>query len=115
LLVGLLLVFSFAGILYALLHYARGYRSDTSAARATANSAAATIGREFLTRTDVNLRQGPGRAADKVGVANAGSRVRVLRVSNGWYEVQVLEYASPKEDPAASDQGWLDGDYLRAR
>jgi len=111
-LVGLLLIFSFAGILYALLHYARGYRSDTSAARTTTNPAAA-IGREFLTTTDVNLRQGPSRTTSKVGMANGGSRVRVLRVSGGWYEVMVLEYAGQKEEPNASDQGWLNNGYLR--
>ncbi|MDQ3686522.1 MAG: serine/threonine protein kinase [Acidobacteriota bacterium] len=111
-LVGLLLVISFAGILYALLHYARGYRSDTSAARTTTNPAAA-IGREFLTTTDVNLRQGPSRTTSKVGMANGGSRVRVLRVSGGWYEVVVVEYAGPKEELNASDQGWLNNGYLR--
>ncbi len=99
-------------MLYDLLHYARGYRSDSSAARTTTNPAAA-IGREFLTTTDVNLRQGPSRTTSKVGMANGGSRVRVLRVSGGWYEVMVLEYAGQKEEPNASDQGWLNNGYLR--
>lgn len=116
-LVGFLLILSFSGILYALLHYARGYRSvspPTAPPRTAANQTTA-IGREFLTTTDVNLRQGPNATASRVGLAGVGSRVRVLRVSGSWYEVQVLEYATPKAEPEASDQGWLNSNFLRAR
>ena len=62
-LVGLLLILSFSGILYAVVHYVRVYRSVSSpaaAARTTVNQTTA-IGREFLTTTDVHLRRGRTR------------------------------------------------------
>ncbi|MGZ5484267.1 MAG: SH3 domain-containing protein, partial [Pyrinomonadaceae bacterium] len=74
------------------------------------------IGREALTTTDLNLRAGPSSANDRVGMAAAGSRVKVLSISGSnanWYEVQVLEHGSPKTDPSFSDRGWVNRQYLR--
>ena len=61
------------------------------------------IGREALTTTDLNLRAGPSSANDRVGMAAAGSRVKVLSISGSnanWCEVQVLEHSRPKTDPS---------------
>jgi serine/threonine protein kinase len=65
------------------------------------------IGREFITTTDLNLRTGPGIQYDIIGVAENGSRVKVLSASDSWYEVMILEHGRAKENPSTADSGWL--------
>lgn len=85
---------------------------------APATSGAATeaqadnLGDEFITVTDVNVRSGPSKGSPKVGLAEKGSRVRVLSMSGNWREVIVLEHGRPKADESSSDQGWIDGGLL---
>ena len=71
------------------------------------------VGRIATTTTDVNLRSGPNRTTRKMGLAEKGSRVRVVSIQNegGWYEVEVLKHGRPKLD-LSSDRGWLHSDYL---
>jgi len=64
--------------------------------------------------TDVNLREGPGTSYDIVGMAENGSRVRVLQASGKWYQVQVLQHGRPKADTATQDQGWVNGNLLKS-
>jgi uncharacterized protein YgiM (DUF1202 family) len=74
------------------------------------------IGREALTTTDLNLRDSPNQANDPIGLAEAGSRVRVLSVSNNnnnWCEVQVLQHGRPKEEPDSADRGWVNKRFLK--
>lgn len=72
------------------------------------------VGRTGTTTTDVNLRSGPNRTTTRVGLAERGSRIRVLSIVNegGWYEVEVTQHGRPKVD-RSSDRGWLHSDYLR--
>src|SRR5687767_1716956 len=109
-LVSLVLIVAFAGMLLA----TRNYIRNRWARQQTQQTG--PIGREALTTTDLNLRAGPSSANDRVGVAAAGSRVKVLSISGSnanWYEVQVLEHGSPKTDPGFSDRGWVNRQYLR--
>ena len=71
------------------------------------------VGREGVTTTDLNLRSDPSTDNQPVGLAENGSRVRVLSVNNNWYEVQVLEHAWPKSDPYTADRGWVNKKYLK--
>src|SRR5204863_20376 len=64
------------------------------------------IGREGVTTADVNLRSDASVANAPIGLAEAGSRIKVLSTGDNWYEVQVLQHGRPKADPFTSDKGW---------
>jgi serine/threonine protein kinase len=86
---------------------------DASPAGASSESRAINPGDDFITSTDVNIRSGPSRNSQRIGLAEQGSRVRVISASGNWREVRVLEHGRPKEDESSQDQGWLDGGLLR--
>ncbi|HLM57493.1 MAG TPA: protein kinase [Pyrinomonadaceae bacterium] len=118
LLVALALLLAFSGMLYATYRYVNNMRGRSGGGQQQSGGAAAPAspaGREFLTTTDVNLRDGPDSAYPKVGLAEKGSRVKVLQASGKWYQVQVVERGRPKEDPASADEGWAHSALLRAR
>jgi hypothetical protein len=71
------------------------------------------IGREGVTTTDVNLRPLANVSQDPIGLAESGSKVKVLSADNNWYEIQVMEHARPKTDPYSSDRGWINKRYVR--
>ncbi|MGI8836892.1 MAG: protein kinase domain-containing protein [Pyrinomonadaceae bacterium] len=71
------------------------------------------IGREGVTTTDVNLRSGAGAANPAVGMAENGSRVKILSTTENWYEVQVLQHGRAKADPFTSDRGWINKRFVR--
>lgn len=71
------------------------------------------IGREGVTTTDVNLRSDASMANPPVGVAENGSRVKILATTDNWYEVQVLQHGRPKASPFTSDRGWLNKKFVR--
>lgn len=73
----------------------------------------ALIGREGFTTTDVNLRPVANVSQDPIGLAESGSKVKVLSADNNWYEVQVMEHARPKLDPYSADRGWINKRYVR--
>lgn len=71
------------------------------------------IGREGVTTTDVNLRSDASMANPPVGVAENGSRVKILSTADNWYEVQVLQHGRPKASPFTSDRGWINKKFVR--
>ena len=71
------------------------------------------VGREGLTTTDVNLRPEASTSNQPIGLAENGSRVKILSVNSNWYEVQVLEHGRAKTDPYSSDRGWINKRYVR--
>ena len=71
------------------------------------------IGREGVTTTDVNLRSDASIANPPVGVAEYGSRVKILAAEDNWYEVQVLQHGRPKASPFTSDRGWINKKFVR--
>jgi uncharacterized protein YgiM (DUF1202 family) len=87
----------------------QGQRQQAGAPAAPAG----VVGSEYVAKTDVNLRKGPDTSFDKVGMAENGSRVKVLQVSGRWYQVQVIEHARPKADPDSADEGWVNSTNLR--
>lgn len=110
LVVSLVLIMAFAGMLLA----TRNYIRNRWAAQQTAQQNS-IIGREAVTTTDLNLRAGPSSGNDRVGLAESGSRVRVLTIGSNvnWCEVQVLQHARPKTDPESSDRGWVNRQFLK--
>jgi hypothetical protein len=71
------------------------------------------IGREGVTTTDVNLRADASSVRAPIGLAEAGSRVKILSTGDNWYEVQVLQHGRPKTDPFTSDRGWINKKFVR--
>lgn len=71
------------------------------------------IGRQGITTTDVNLRPVANSANVPIGLAESGSKVKVLSADNNWYEVQVVEHGRPKTDPYSSDRGWVNKRYIK--
>jgi serine/threonine protein kinase len=69
---------------------------------------------EFMTTTDVNIRNRPSGFSERVGVAEKGSRVRVLEKHKNWRRIIVVHHGRDKEDPAAKDEGWVDSTNLAA-
>lgn len=70
---------------------------------------------DLVTTTDVNIRDEPSLQSQIIGLAERGSRVRVLSKSGNWREVHVVEHGRQKVDENSEDQGWVDGGLLRQR
>jgi hypothetical protein len=66
-----------------------------------------------LTTNDLKLRDGPNFTNNQIGLAEAGSKVRVLNVNNNWCEVQIVQHARPKDDPNSADRGWVNKRFLK--
>ncbi|HEX6182798.1 MAG TPA: serine/threonine protein kinase [Pyrinomonadaceae bacterium] len=117
--VALLLLLAFSGMLYATYRYVQNVRGGETRQgqqqqqAGTTGTRASVVGSEHIAITDVNLRKGPDTSYTKVGLAESGSRVKVLQVSGRWYQVQVIEHARPKADPDSADEGWVNSTNLR--
>src|SRR5205807_5706966 len=70
--VGLVLVLSFAGLLAATGAYVRSWINQR---RAQQTATTTIVGREALTTTDLNLREGPDPSSDLIGLAEGGSQI----------------------------------------
>jgi hypothetical protein len=108
-LVGAILIVAFAGMLLATRNYIRTRWAQQGTQQST------IVGQEAVTTTDLRLRAGPNSANDQVGLAELGSRVKVLNVNSTvtWCEVQVLQHGRPKYDPSSLDKGWVSKRYLK--
>ena len=111
--VGLALVLCFAGLLVATGAYVRSVIKQRTAQQPP--TTISDTGRQAVTTTDVNLRAGPNRQTDIVGLAESGSRVQVLTISpsSNWCEVQVLQHGRSKDDPSSQDRGWVNRTFLK--
>jgi serine/threonine protein kinase len=105
------LVLGFSGMLLATHRYVTSHWNPLVDIPSMANTF--VVGSEGVTTTDLNLRPNPSTDNDPIGVAENGSRVRVLTVNNNWYEVQVLQHGRPKVDPFTADRGWVNKKYLK--
>src|SRR6185295_8731733 len=110
-LVALGLILAFSGMLLATHKYVTTRWNPL--APIAQNVEPVMIGKEGVTTTDVNLRPGAGTTSGPIGLAESGSKVKVLSADNNWFEVQVVEHARPKTDPYSSDRGWINKRYVR--
>ncbi len=110
-LVALLLILSFSGMLLATHKYVT---SQWNPLRRIAGLPEVFVaGREGVTTTDVNLRAGPGSSNQNIGLAESGSRVKLLSENSNWYEVQVVTHKRPKTDQFSSDRGWINKRFVK--
>jgi len=110
-LVALGLILAFSGMLLATHKYVTRRWNPVPAVTQTVDPV--IIGREGVTTTDVNLRPVANTANGPIGLAETGSKVKVLSADNNWYEVQVVEHGRPKTDPYSSDRGWVNKRFVR--
>jgi serine/threonine protein kinase len=108
--VGVVLVLCFAGLLVATGAYVRSLIKAPTAEQTTPTG---LVGRDALTTTDLNLRDGPNVSNNQIGLAEAGSKVRVLNLNNNWCEVQVTQHSRPKDEPNSADRGWVNKRFLK--
>lgn len=111
-LVALGLILAFSGMLLATHKYVTTRWNPLTAIQRPA-AEPPLIGREGFTITDVNLRPVASAANTPIGLAESGSKVKVLAAENNWYEVQVVEHGRPKSDPFSSDRGWINRRYVK--
>jgi hypothetical protein len=110
-LVALVLILAFAGMLLATHKYVTSHWNPFVGLPLL--SEVFVIGREGVTTTDVNLRSDASVANAPIGMAEAGSRIKILATGEGWYEVQVLQHGRAKTDPFTSDRGWINKKFVR--
>src|SRR5258706_250267 len=108
--VGLVLVLCFAGLLLATGAYVRSWIKTPPIEQTPPTG---IIGREALTTTDLNFRDDPNVGHTQIGLAEAGSLVRILNANNNWCEVQVLQHSRPKSEPDSADRGWVNKRFLK--
>ncbi len=110
-LVALGLILAFSGMLLATHKYVTTRWNPL--APISQNVEPVVIGRHGITTTDVNLRPVASSANVPIGLAESGSKVKVLSADANWYEVQVVEHGRPKIDPYSSDRGWINKRYVK--
>ena len=97
----------FAGILYATNVYFRRKNASTTAGAPTQSKPVAG-----KANTDVNLRQNAGTDSDPRGVVPRNSRVKIVNSKDNWYEIDVVEFSRPKENPTDAEHGWVNKKYI---
>src|SRR3954447_22200396 len=110
-LVALGLILAFSGMLLATHKYVTTRWNPL--APIAQNVEPVMIGKQGVTTTDVNLRPVANVSNVPIGLAESGSKVKVLSADNNWYEVQIVEHPRPKTDPYASDRGWVNKRYVK--
>lgn len=95
----------FAGGLYATSVFLRGSGLLNGISVASADK----TGRA---NTDINLRPAPSADNQPIGLVTKNSRIRVVKVQNNWYQVDVLEQGRDQDAPLSSNRGWLYGKYV---
>jgi hypothetical protein len=106
------LILAFSGMLLATHKYVTSHWNPLISVPQL--SEAFIVGKEGVTTTDVNLRPSANTSNAPIGIAELGSRVKVLSTAeNNWVEVQVIAHGRPKTDPYSSDRGWINKRYVR--
>lgn len=105
------LILAFSGMLLATHKYVTTRWNPLTAIQQTIEPP--LIGREGVTTTDVNLRPVASATNVPIGLAETGSKVKILSADSNWYEVQVVEHGRPKVDPFSSDRGWINKRYVK--
>lgn len=62
--------------------------------------------------TDINLRPEPNANNDPIGLVTKNSRVRILKMQDNWYQVEILEQGRDRSDQLSTTRGWLNGRYV---
>lgn len=108
------LILAFSGMLLATHKYVTTHWNPLATIPVASDTV--IVGREGITTTDLNLRPVASSSGNApIGLAESGSKVRVLNTdsNNIWVEVLVVQHGRPKTDPYSSDRGWVNKRYIR--
>lgn len=94
-----------AGTLYGTHTYLRGHGFLTQ----ISNPFKTQIGKATI---DLNLRPAPSNKNEPIGLISKDSRIKILNTTENWYEIEVVDYGRPKENPAFADRGWVYSKYV---
>lgn len=97
----------FAGGLYAASMYFRSM--NISVPEISNPFAPARMG---TANTDINLRPEPSANNEPIGVVTRNSRLRIVKIQNNWYQVDVIEQGRSRPVPLPTNRGWLYGRYV---
>lgn len=61
---------------------------------------------EGVALTDIKLRPEANTNKKPIGLVPRGSRVRIVSETDGWYEIDIINYSRPKS-PTDDDHGWI--------
>jgi serine/threonine protein kinase len=111
LIVATALIIAFSGMLWATHRYVTSHWNSISDIPRIGEIL--VVGREGVTTTDVNLRPDASVLNPPIGLAEYGSRVKILNINSNWYEVQVMEHGRTKTDPFSSDRGWINKRFVK--
>jgi len=95
----------FTGILYATHSFLRG-RGIIPEIK---NPFAKPLGTATI---DVNLRSSGDASSARIGLIPKNSRVRIVNSKDNWYEVDIIEFGRPKDDPSDAEHGWVNKRYI---
>lgn len=70
---------------------------------------------EGVVQVDLNLRPSPGTDNQPIGLVPKNSRVRIVNTKDNWYEVIVIEYSRPKDNPTFADRGWISRRFIEVK
>ena len=70
---------------------------------------------EGVASSDINLRPDASAKKDPIGLVPRDSKVRIVNSTDNWYEIDVIEYGRPKQDPGYADHGWVNKQYVDLR
>lgn len=62
--------------------------------------------------TDINLRPSPNINNEPIGLVTRNSKVRIVKIENNWYQVDVLEQGRERDDALPATRGWLNSKYV---
>lgn len=101
-------------LLVATPYVLRWWRSKQSLGAQEQGEKHNSSGTQATGSTDINIRSGPHGNAQRIGLAERGSRVRILSFSDDqkWCEIEVLQHGRDKKDPSLADRGWVSRRYL---
>lgn len=101
----MLIVASFAGVLYATHYYlrSRGILPDLKSLFIKPTGVASS---------DVNLRVNGDPDSQKIGLVPKNSKVRIVNSKDNWYEIDITEFGRPKESPTDAEHGWVYKKYI---
>jgi hypothetical protein len=105
LLVFSLFLLAFAGGLFATQNYLRNSRLFPEIQNPFKKS-------EGVALMDLNLRPQPGTDNQPVGLVPKNSRVRIVNTRDNWYEVDVIQFARPKDNQADAEHGWVSRKFI---
>jgi serine/threonine protein kinase len=70
---------------------------------------------EGVVQIDLNLRPAPGTDNQPIGLVPKNSRVRIVNTKDNWYEVIIIEFSRPKDNPNYADRGWVSGRFIEVK